>query len=434
MSVSPRTSLVYFNAKNKPHKRLLSPIDAFFSCLYPSGALLFSGCVDVDRFVVAVEKTLSSFSFLFKKNLKDASVDEYSMSKILLEVGFNESTLSSGDFNKFLPQSVDKRMTQGVIEPKIAGELPLCAIRLSVYKDGFSIGYYMSHSLMDQGSTVYFFYYLSMMYTQGKDKSTLPEPVLCDIDFLEKRCLLKSTQDLKVLADSLMGFRYVNPNEPRLLPEKIVELSFDTDEMTKFIEISYGSITKNDIIHAIILKIYALNSRVEDHQIFCLSFPCNMRKRCGLGIETIGNVIGHSKISLTFGEIRCSSVFDLARKSRECVASISIDNFFDNLVWYREFSQLNEDPRNYLPVFNFLNCRVTNWSSFDYGSIQFDLSKIIELKSPCYAKFGVNVISFDNKNGKNSLKTTICVPSESIEPLMFFSKESKLFNIHWTDL
>lgn len=433
-------TVAHFFPLKSSWKKKLSPVEHFFSCLFPSGGLCFKGKINVKRFLDAMQIALESFDFLFCQIYKDQddlyarySSDSKVGSFIQLELDTKDETINAITFPSILPYKVDERITRGVAD-QLEG-LPMCAFRLTQLTDGFVIGYYINHTFLDQSSTTYFFKYLSHLYTYGKDNLTLQKPYLIDSEFLETGydTAFESAEDLKEYGETLMGFKYTPKKEDNsaLLPQfdtKItVNLNFDLNEINKLKYLSKQYVSANDIIQAVLLKIYSFNPNLALDDDFCLGFPCNMRKRCGLGEESIGNFISHPRILLKIDEIRKSTILELAIISRKCISDVDVDYFRKNLIWYKGFKKNQENAIDYMPIFSFLNCRATNWSTFNYDDIIFDNSRPLELKTPCYARFGVNVIAFDNKESKKILKTSVCVAANYLGSLIKLGNTSNLF-------
>lgn len=424
----------YFFPSRISWKKKLSPIEHFFSCLVPSGGLYFKGKINVNKFLDAMQLALDSFHFLFchisrdKKNL----YAHYSINNsIKLEIEKRAEVIGASTFS-ILPTKIDLRMLNGAVDD-LEG-LPMCSFKLTELTDGFIIGYYMNHSLFDQSSTFYFFKYLSYLYTYGFNIS-LPEPYLINTDILEEGCskAFESLEDLRAYGELLMGVKY-SPRKSNNLnslsysdPDLSINLTFDLNEIDKFKTFSVQHISANDVIHAILLKIYSSNPDLLPEQVFCLNFPCNMRKRCGVGENAIGNIINHARISLTIEEIRKATVLELALMSRKCISEVTTVDFAKNLTWYREIEERGESSLDYMPTLDFLNCRATNWSTFPYHQIQFDECYPFELKAPCYATYGVNVIAFYTKNNEKKLKTSVCIRSSYLNAIKELEVNTKVF-------
>lgn len=434
-------SVIRFFPSNVNWGKKLNSTEYFFSCLFPSGGLYFKGQISIERFLEAMRQALQDFNFLFCRFKSTStglytgySADEKDEYFLQLEIEKQNKSFNTISFSSILPNKIDERIRNGATEH--LENLPMAIIKLTTLKDGFVLGYYFNHAFFDQSSIVYFFQYISRLYSFGRKNSLLINPVLVDLDSVETKqhLNLKNLTGLRASGEDLMGFLYTPKkveNTFSLLKfdqRIILNINFYIDSIDKFKHQEENYISSNDVIHALLLKIYSFNPNIRLDDYFCLGFPCNMRKRCGLGNEVIGNVVGHSRLLLKVENIKNASVLELAILNRMATSKINVEDFKKNLEWYKYFQKSKEISFCYMPSFNLLNCRVTNWSTFDYDNISFDKSTPIILNGPSYAQYGVNIISFDNSNTRKILKTSICIPLKILYKIKELGKNTSLFH------
>ena len=373
---------------------------------------------------------------------------------IQLEIETKQKTINAPSFASITPNKVDKKIhniaanqsddrSMPIVE-SFTG-LPMVAFKLTTFIDGFAIGCYWNHALLDQSSMVYFFKYLSQVYSFGRDGISLQKPNLVDMDSLfsnvKSAYVFKSVADFRARSESIIGFKYTSPKVDNTVPHKTdktkplpklesqitVNLNFKLSEINKLKSKVNQYLSVNDIIHAILLKIYSFNSDLPLDENFCFGFVCNMRKYYGLGEEAIGNIICHPLIGLTLKDIKSKTLLELALCNRQRVSNITPEFFKKTLDWYTQLQAYNENPLDYSTAFNSLNARVTNWTSFDYDNILFDSASPIALKTPCFASARINLISFDTKENEKQLKTSVSVSPVGLRLLNQIESDSKLF-------
>lgn len=356
-------------------QRPLSGIEAFFADKFVPGALYFNGHLDQKRFLAAFKSTLETFHFMFGK--VRGSFLQY----------------DQGDTFDIVVEKLDQSLTHFPVQQALpttnlgigglgnAHNVPLGVIKLTILSDGFVLGYYMNHVLFDQSSIVYFFKYLSEMYT-GKvaiaPQIFQMDPTLKPYDSLE--AFRKDSPGLR-----LAKFRREGKNIP-LHPHKLSktflqEIQAKSDQFISF----------NDIINAYIIKHFATDGR--------FIYSCNMRKRLNLGPECIGNIITSQEVSLKREEIIQSDLVTLAKLNRQSLSRISVDKFKKDYQWYDHFKTFNQNPLDY--TFDYLldpsaYC-ISNWASFDYSAIAFDAITPFALKMiQLPAEYRTLFIGFEN--------------------------------------
>jgi len=429
----------FFPCKTSWRKKLNS-IEHFHSSLFPSGGLHFGGKISIERFLEAMQSTLQDFDFLFCRFYMEqddlyagysGGTDERSNSFVQLEIDERDETINTAALTFILPDKIDERMRTGIVD-HLEG-LPIGTFKLTSLKDGFAIGYYLNHAFFDQSSIVYFFKYLSHIYSHGNNRISLKKPMLVDIESLKAKQspVFKDLTDLRLYGESI-GLRSNKTDDFKVLSAPYTritaDLQFSVNKINHLKGLSDQFISTNDIIHATLLKIYSLNPELLLDKTLCFTFPCNMRKRCGLGAEVMGNVVSICRMLLNTEYIKNATILELAKFNRQYVSDISIEKFKENLTWYRHIQKINETALDYLPsTFNLLHCGATNWSTFSYDNIIFNECTPLALKTPCFASLGISIISFDNASGKRILNASICVPSNCFGSLVELGRNTELF-------
>ena len=267
---------------------------------------------------------------------------------------------------------------------------------------------------------------------------TTDEPIPSEIETLE---------DFRANSESFITFRYDPPThtdidrttsdkESTIIhthPDVVVEIKFDEEAMSQIILSSSqkddGSISKNDLIHAILLKICTLNPTMPEDAPFKLSFACDMRSRCGIPPNVIGNIVAHPSYTLSAGTIRSTPLIALARLNRTLGLSLATSSFFcKRLLWYTQLKRFKEPPLHYHTVADSYTTTPSNWASFNYSDLRFGQDATFACILPYeIARFGVNVITPDWRSGKHLLRTSVVVPYVSLELLTHLQSENPFF-------
>lgn len=455
-------TIAHFYPTKMGFKKKLGSTQYYHSPYFISQGLCFRGEIHLGRFLDAMHETLQDFDCLFgnidahegdlfvsysteesNSTGENKSSESNNRPFIQLEIEKKDEQFNSSSLDTIIPNKIDERI-KGVITDQFEG-LPMGAFKLTIFVDGFTIGFSLNHSLFDQSSMFYLIKYLSHMYTYGREKISLKKPRLVDVDFLTSNVevpqIFENLKDFRENSESYIGFKYTSPEslseveiqteeEPKPSFESYitVDLNFNLTEINKLIGTVDHYLSVNDMIHAVLLKVYSFNPRLALDQTFCFGFACNMRKYCGFGEEAIGNVLSHPLIFIKLQDIKNKSLLELALLNRQRVSEVDIEFFKRSLVWYERLLEYHEKPIHYGPTFNLLNARATNWSTFNYDNILFDNATPIKLNAPCLAPFRVNVISFENKENEKVFKTSISIPPEGIESLQELERETKLFS------
>lgn len=442
-------TIARFYPIKKNWKKKLTNIDFFHAPVFMQEGLIFKGKIDIGRFLAAMHHALQDFDFLFYQLCKSdgALYASYSSEEdngpfIELEIENKEQSINHFALTAILPRNVDGRI-RGIVTDKFNG-LPMVAFKLTTFLDGFSIACYWNHALLDQASMVYFFKYLSHLYTYGVDNITLKKPNLVDMTALsmESPRIYENLADFRQHGEALLGFKYTPPEINDITSSKIedsdrslqlnstltAELDFNISEIYKLRDTAQQYLSANDIIHAILLKIYSFNSDLPSDSVFCFGFACNMRKFCGFGEEAIGNILSHPLMFLTLEDINNKSIIELALFNRQRLSEVNLALFKESLGWYKQLNLYHENPLQYVSALNLLNAKVTNWSTFNYSDILFDDAEPIELKTLDLAPFGVNVISFSKNANEVILKTSICLSQNCIDVLKKLERTTRLFS------
>ena len=460
-NLNEEKTLARFYPKNTRWEKKLNSINYFLAPVFLSQSLCFKGKVSLERFLDAMHESLQDFDFLFSQ-LHRSDGDLYAgystaggnNSFIQLEIEKKQETINASSLASITPNKVDKKihstaanqsddLSMPIVE--LFTGLPMVAFKLTTFIDGFAIGCYWNHALLDQSSMVYFFKYLSQVYSFGRDGISLQKPNLVDVDSLfpnvKSAYDFKSVADFRARSEAIIGFKHTPPEVNNTLPRKTdktkpspkleshttVNLTFKLSEINKLKNKAEQYLSVNDIIHGILLKIYSFNPDLSLDENFCFGFVCNMRKHCRLGEEAIGNIISHPLIGLTLKDIKSKTPLELALCNRQRMSNITPEFFKKSLDWYTHLQKYNENPLHYNIGFNSLNARVTNWTSFDYDNILFDSASPIALKTPCFASARINIISFDTKENEKQLKTSVSVSPVGLDLLTELESKSKLF-------
>ena len=146
-------------------------INYFLAPVFLSQSLCFQGKVSRERFLDAMHESLQDFDFLFSQ-LHRSDGDLYASysteggnnSFIQLEIETKQKTINAPSLASITPNNVDKKihdiaanqsddLSMPIVE-SLTG-LPMVAFKLTTFIDGFAIGCYWHHALLDQSSMVY---------------------------------------------------------------------------------------------------------------------------------------------------------------------------------------------------------------------------------------------------------------------------------------
>eukprot|EP01132_Coremiostelium_polycephalum_P005575 gene5575-6941_t len=442
------------NALELKHK--MNSIEYCCSSFYTRGGMYFNGSIDIDRFIDAMYETLSDFNFMFiqfdrendiglfsslNNNNTNENVEEKHVIKLELEYREDELVGSpSKTLDNYLPTKIiDDRMKGFAIT--VEG-LPMTAFKLTKFSNGFTIGYYMNHAFLDQSSIYYFIKYLSFMYRVGRKETMaqLKKPDIRNLDFLYenngKFSGLKDLPEARSLGEDL-GYYYKYKNtDSGSAPESVVlDLTFNSEEIEKIKKQTTQYISTNDVIHAIILKMNALNPALKQGQEFCLKFNCNLRKLLSMSEEAIGNILYGHKYMVKVEDMKSKSILELALQSRQCLSRLTIEGFQSEANWLCYLQKYKENPLDYSGRVNPLACRVSSWLTFDYDRINFskdgDTSTPITpyaIYSPCIAQFSnINMLTFNNSLGPKTIISSIYIPTSCLSSMEDLQKSTKLF-------
>ncbi len=414
----------------------LHPLEYFCCTVYTRGVLHFKETIDLNRFIEALQTTLKNFDFLFCRLHKDGEHINVSYSDnnddfVQLEIGEDSST-------SILPEKVDSRILTGITDD-LEG-LPMCALKLQKLKDGFSLGYHFNHALLDQSSVFYFFKYLANCYSNRNQAETLKKPEIINLDSLlpRKPPSFRDLNEFRIFGES-EGFQYLVDKSELIkkvttpFPGTVLNIHFKLSAISKLKAESATFVTENDLINALLLKVYMMDPKFlpEEEQHF--SFACNMRKRCGLDENIMGNVVYSCKMDLKTEFIRNSSLLELAQFNRKALNELTPEAFKRYVTWYGSFPQFSQIPKDYIPT-NFIKSHhwvSTNWSSFQYQEILFDSQNAVKLTTPSaaalVAALGMSVICFDKSGDNKTLNTTVGVPTTCLSTVREYGISSGLF-------
>ncbi|EAL63437.1 hypothetical protein DDB_G0288023 [Dictyostelium discoideum AX4] len=441
-----------FKSNNIFYKKF-DGLDYAAHTVFSRGGYFFKGEIDLEKFLKSMEQVFDEFPVLLstfhsENGIWCISYPPKSHHKVndQLEIENRENELiETTTLESIIPMKLlDERMKNG-FSFDLEG-LPMGSFKLTILKDGFVIGYSINHSLFDQSSMYYFFKYLSMIYSNNgeNEKVTLKKPIIINgQDFYDRdQPSLTDLQNFRDYGKQFLGYTYTpfgsssgddTSSEKPKIENITIKVNFNLIEIENLIKsiITDCYLSTNDIIHSIIIKILSMNESISDDEEFRLRYTCNMRKRCNLSEEHIGNFGFQQNLLFKVSDIKNKSILELAKINRKDVSEFTNDNFFKTITWHNKMQTLKELPLNYLGKQVPTITNISNWTSFDYNKISFDGIKPFTIKAPCIASYNVNIICFDYdfKNDKKFFRTTIYIPSNSFNQINNFSNDSKLFTI-----
>jgi len=431
-----------FTSNKDNWSKSLGAVEYFSSPVFTRGGFYFKGAINEERFLVAIKEAFNEFHFLLATFFRDGDGwracyppknQDDKIEQLEIERR-EEERIDSATLDVILPDKiVDERMRLG-FSVDLEGIL-MGFFKLTIFMDGFVIGYNVNHSLFDQASIFYFLKYTSHLYTYGKEKLSLKQPIIVDVESFETKnqVSFKDINEVREYGNSILGFTYSPPSKTENIASNsdnvIIKLKFNLMEIEEFKKTPKQYISTNDIIHAILFKIYTFNPNLQETDEFCLRYAVNARKHLGLGEEAIGNLVHQCRIILTVGELRKKTLLELALVDRQSISEISGQDFLNDVGWYKYIKDNKVNTMEYIGKGSSLTTRTTNWTNFDYNNVTFDGSLPIAVKSPSIASYGVNVISFDTQDNQKIFTCPISIPSNCLDYAVELGKSSKLYII-----
>ncbi len=412
-----------------------------FLPFYIPAALIFTGSIDQARFTKALEKTLRSFNFLFSrfKTRDNGLYAEYASDNenyyVSLEIDKSQESITDtfqSNLNLF-PSLIDKRVN-GVSYQ--VDDLPMIYFKLTYLQDGISLAYIFNHTFLDQSSLVFFLKTLSQNYNNSKLK--LPPPKLIDHkQILPHKRIYHDLDEFRKI-----GKKHHRIYQPDLTKIKLTKeyypdlilcmLHFPTEKLNKLKTSIAEYVSANDIINAIVMKIYASNTSQKEDNTVNLEITANMRKNLGLNESDIGNALCSTMLSdVPISEIRQASIKDMAVRLRNVVKGINKDIYLERLNWSMNFLENNESYNNYL-LRLFIDPTVittTNWANFLYQEITFgDKTQPVTIEEPLSAPMlpYLTRVLF-NKHLADELILSLVLPIDAIPYARQLGQETGLF-------
>ncbi|EGC37473.1 hypothetical protein DICPUDRAFT_149964 [Dictyostelium purpureum] len=400
------TNTVKYYPVKASWRKYIGPLEYFLSPVFVRGGLWFKGKIDVERFIKAMGNALIEYDFFLSFLYRDENGQFYacyppkskeSDGQQQLEIEKRQDSIECSALEMILPKKIISPAQFSGFTPYLKG-VSIGALKLTVFSDGFVVGYNVNHTFFDQAGIFYFCKYLSHLYTYGSMGIELKNPYIFDSVSLENENIrLDNVNEAREYGVSKLGVFYT-PISNSVSPDDggVAECFSKNSQINLMFDLKRGAaLSKGDIINAVLFKVYTFTSSLSDDQDFTMVYSINIRSKLGLGQEAIGYLVHHGKMILKVNDIREKSLLDLAKISRESVLAITMDQFKDDYSYYKCLQENGENMLDYVgkPMFNY--SRVTNWTSFDYHNIQFDDVVPFSLRTPCITRYGYNIISFN---------------------------------------
>lgn len=432
----------YFHPSKNSWQQKLTAIETFHCGMFPQGSFYFNGGIELNKFLHALQTTLEVFDFLFCKlyRIKDGVMAAYQRDNnhcVQLEIETFDKTLNELSALQTLPQHLDQRIRSGVTD-NIDG-LPIVTFKLTIASNGFVLGYCINHTFIDQASLVYFLKYLAHSYSDNVQ--SLKKPLLLNIEkFLNED---NSTMELTELVEfrnyaKKVGLKYIaNLSDLHKKQETSsntpVYLHLNTVKIDELKQEANQLISKNDIMHGLLLKLYAEDPALLGDYLMHFGFACNMRKYLGLEEETVGNILHFPYFDpIKVSDVRAFDIVELAEISRKNVNNISIAAYQNKITWFKQFYTFHEMANHYvpLPYVDSLYWGHTNWASFTYQDISFQGNRLLALWTPpfpSHLKFTVTL--FDDRNTNCPLIIPINLTDLLLQKALNLAKSMGLFTV-----
>ncbi|EGC31711.1 hypothetical protein DICPUDRAFT_156411 [Dictyostelium purpureum] len=387
------------------------------------------GSINVEKFIEAMDESFKDYqvllSYIYKESEKPFIFFKAAGYEEILEIEErNGDSINNCKIEDSLPNKIKTRDTENGVKVGV--------FKLTLFKDGFSLGNVISHAIFDQGAVCYYFKYVSQLYNNGRGRTILAKPHFTDYSAFSSESIIFNDMNEAQLYANQIGFSYpslhaISATHPIPL---VYNIEFNINELENFkssIDGKQAGISKNDIITAVFFKMFA--SQLLDSDIFSLKYACNIRKTAGLGEEALGNIYIHCCIPLKVLEIKEKSLLELAKISRKSVSKISVDHFKKDLIWYKYIQDNKIDSDGYFFPTPYTTI-LSNWNQFDYSQVRFNDSTPYALRTISIASKGTNFISFDiNNDNKKIISTTIAVTFDNIDAITEMGNNTNLFKI-----
>eukprot|EP00349_Pseudokeronopsis_sp_Brazil_P002142 CAMPEP_0202964912 /NCGR_PEP_ID=MMETSP1396-20130829/9036_1 /ASSEMBLY_ACC=CAM_ASM_000872 /TAXON_ID= /ORGANISM="Pseudokeronopsis sp., Strain Brazil" /LENGTH=453 /DNA_ID=CAMNT_0049687431 /DNA_START=44 /DNA_END=1405 /DNA_ORIENTATION=- len=434
------------------------PLDEVSKILSPmtvSSALVFNGRIDLLRFQTALRDLITYCPWLacaYHEFGGDRISAEPNLSGDSAHGSFVCEVDSSYDEQEFyiadhcasvkiadlLPAEVHIKMVRPDLALQSVQDLPISAFRITTFRSHFVIGYRLNHAFYDQCAIVELFSFLGDIYHHNGEPTGVPPRFLSRAN-LSSEETFSSEEDFNRAAPA--GYSTDSSSELSFGAPKTVRLLFNSDKISELRSSAHIEFTSNDVMNAVLLKAVAQCNygeegfeRDETSEARVL-FARNMRRQLDLGHEIVGDYVRLESLQSSFAEISNSTILDIALKNHALVGREDAkENFVRETAWFKEFSRFHSGR----PNSNFLNDRravlISNWSSFPYEHIHFDVSTVEELLVEDVAMMsscaGFVHITFHGQGKHRQLIAILSTQHQAfIDSLVRIGDESQLFHL-----
>jgi hypothetical protein len=376
----------------------LDKISEMMSCMTVSSGLLFPGAIDMRKMEAALQALVGYCPWLCgrmssKENgavfvVPRADAD-YTRGYMRCEV--DDRTSSDYDGNEvkvsdLLPKEIHEKMVRVDLAMLSVDEIPVCALRVTKFKEHFAITYRLNHAFYDQNSTVYLFTFLGQLYSQSDVTAapTLPVPAFIPRAHITKDFSLPTDADAFEAA-APKGYMSAPMGALTFAPPISQKILLNSARIADFKKASSAAarLSTNDIVHAILAKALATREQKHDDEndstLIRVMFARNMRTPLGLGRHVTGDYVRLETLSLSPQEVVGASLLQLAELNRAYVDSELGDVYIAECAWFLEFHKHHQGRANVDFLMDQSAGVVTNWSSFPYEDIRFGDSVTLEL-------------------------------------------------------
>jgi len=368
-------------------------ISSMMSCMTVSSGLLFPGAIDMEKMEAALLALVGHCPWLCgrmsSKEYGAVSVvpradETYPRGYMRCEVDDRTSSDYSGEVKvgDLLPKEIHEKMVRVDLAMVSVDEIPICALRVTKFKEHFVITYRLNHAFYDQNSTVYLFTFLGQLYSQSDATAapTLPAPTFIPRAHITKDFTLPTADEDAAAFQSAAPKGYMSAPMPPLAfgPPISQKILLDSARIADFKKTSAAaSLSTNDVVHAILAK--AMSTREQDSEKCRVMFARNMRTPLGLGRHVAGDYVRLETLSLSREQAVGASLLQLAELNRALVDTPLGDVYTAECAWFLEFHKRHEGRPNVDFLMDQSAGVITNWSSFPYEDVRFGDSVTTEL-------------------------------------------------------
>lgn len=381
----------------------LDEISKILSPMTVSSALVFHGSVDTARLQAALRDIITYCPWLVCSYHEDGGdkiearpnlSDDAAHGSFVCEVdkSYGEQEFYSGDhvatvkIADLLPSEVHVKMLRPDLALQSVQDLPIAAFKVTVFNSHFVFGYRLNHAFYDQCAIVEFFNFLGDIYHHNGEPRGVPPRFYPRVNLLERLADSTFASEEEFARSSPAGYTASTLPTPTFDAPTTTRLVFNNERLAELRSAEHAEFTSNDVMNAVLLKALARfatqeeGKSADESERLRVLFARNMRRQFDLGHEIVGDYVRLESLHGSFEDIHSTSLVALALRNHSLVEhEQGKEGYPRECAWFKEFSRYREGR----PNTDFLDDRrtvlISNWASFPYEHIHFDVSTVEEL-------------------------------------------------------